>query len=210
MFGYDTLGKIIASSATGFYKLYQANQQDTAANRLKPTGYIPPAEEANQRMAEQQNNATTYAGQASDEARNRQVIANAVGNVQRNARSANDVLNSAANIEAGLGSNMANQIANRYQQFKQNALARLMQTNARVGQYQNNDFWNYLNYKRQLQGAAMQNRFGAVNDLSGAAALGVSSMGKSEEGDGKERVPSKNFAGSTDYNLPTESAEMYA
>jgi len=155
---------------TAIYKGVEANQQDTIAKRQKPTNYIPPAATDNQKLAESQANATTYAGQSADEARNRQTISNAVGNVQRNARSATDILNTAANVEGGLGNQMANQVASRYQQFKQGALQRLMNANQNVAGYQNQDYQQTLNYKRQLEGAAMQNRFQAVNDIGGAGA----------------------------------------
>lgn len=152
------------------YKGIEANQQDTKAKRLKPTGYVPPEAKEAEQLAEQQANATTYAGQSADENRNNRVVSNSVGDLQRNAKSASDVLNGASNIQAGLGSKMAETISSRYQQFKQGALSRLIGAKGNVAGYQNLDQQQTLNYQRQLEGAATQNRFGAVNDIAGAAA----------------------------------------
>jgi len=195
------------------YKLYQANQQDTAAKRQKPTNYVPPAALDNQKLAQQQANATTYAGQSADEARNDKTVSNAIGNVQRNARSATDILNSAANIEGGLKNKMNNDIASRYQNFKQNALGKLMAANSNVAGFQNQDQQQFLNYQRQLEGAAMQNRYGAVNDLTGIAAQTASLKGGYGGGGygGSYGIPnywnrpSSSFWSMRDYPSPNET-----
>lgn len=168
MFGVDDI--VAGAAIGGLGKLVTGAYQRSQAKKLKEDTYIPPEALENKKIATLQANQTQYAGQNADEARNNQVIANSVNNLQRNAKSAGDIINTSANIEAGLGNQMANQIASRYQQFKQNALNRLQGANQTVAAYQDRNHQQYLNYKRQLQGAGLQNIWGAVNDVSGGIA----------------------------------------
>lgn len=168
MFGIDDV--LLGAGIGALGKLITGGIQSHKAANLKEDTYIPPEAKENQDLARIQNNATTYTGQSADEARGKQVVANAVGNVQRNAKSASDVLNSAANIEAGVGTNMANTIASRYQQFKKDSLNRLMGANNVVSGYQDRNHQQWLNYKKQLEGASLQNFWGGVSDIGGGIA----------------------------------------
>jgi len=162
-------GALIGAGIGAGAKLIMGANQRAQAKKLKPNDYLPPGALENNILARYMLNATTYPGQEQDQARNDQTTANAVGQLQKNAKSGTDILNSAALIQAR-GTKSNNDIAQRYQQFKQGALSRLMGSNQQLAGYQNQNQQQYLAAKSALLGAGLQNIYGGINDIGGGIA----------------------------------------
>lgn len=181
-------GALIGAGVGAGAKMIVGANQRAAAKRLKPNSFIPPSATENNVLARYMFNATAYPGQEQDIARGERTTANAVGQLQKNAKSSTDILNSASLIQAR-GTNLNNDIAQRYQQYKQGAVARLMGTNQQVAGYQNQNQQQYLAAKSALLGAGLQNIYGGVSDIGG----GIAAM----SGYGGRRGPQ---AGAPGYN----------
>lgn len=162
-------GTLIGAGIGAGAKLILGANQRAQAKKLKPSDYLPPAARENALHAQMQANATTYPGQTQDQTRADQTTANAVGQIQKNSKSATDILNSAGLIQAR-GNAVNNDIAQRYQQFKQGALARLMGTNQQLAGYQNQNQQQYYAAKSALLGAGIQNTYGGISDIGGGIA----------------------------------------
>lgn len=177
-------GAVIGAGIGAGAKIYLGAKQRAEAKKLKENDSIPSAALENNILARYMFNSTAYPGQGQDVARNDQTTANAVGQIEKNAKSGTDILNSAALIQArGLKTN--NDIAQRFQQFKAGSLSRLMGTNDKVSGFQNQNKQQYLAAKSALLGAGLQNIWGGVNDFGGTvSAMGLSMMGGNKGGYG--------------------------
>ena len=157
------VGAVIGAGA----KIYMGARQRQQAKKLKPNDYLPPFALENNILARYMFNSTAYPGQSQDEARTDRTTGNAIGQIQKNAKSSTDILNSAALIQAR-GTNVNNDIAKRYQEFKMGSLARLMGSNQQLAGYQDRNMQQYYAAKSALLGAGLQNIWGGVNDIGGS------------------------------------------
>lgn len=162
-------GALIGAGIGAGAKLILGANQRAQAKKLKPNDYTPAGALENNILSRYMFNATTYPGQGQDQERTDRVTANAVGQIQKNAKSGTDILNSAALIQAR-GTNANNDIAQRYQQFKQASLGRLMGANQQLAGYQNQNQQQYLAAKSALLGAGLQNIYGGISDIGGGVA----------------------------------------
>lgn len=170
-------GALVGAAVGAGAKLILGANQRAQAKKLKANDFIPQSARENNILSRYMFNATTYPGQAQDQARTDRTTANAVGQLQKNARSGTDILNSAALIQAR-GTNANNDIAQRYQQFKQASLGRLMGANQQLAGYQNQNQQQYLAAKSALLGAGLQNIYGGINDIGG----GIASLSRPQYG----------------------------
>lgn len=166
---FGPYGAVIGAGIGAGSKLLLGAQQRKKASELKPNDYVPQGALENNILAKYMLGATAYPGQEQDQARTDRVTGNAVGQIQKNAKSATDILNSAGLIQAR-GTNANNDIAQRYQQFKQGSLSRLMGSNQQIAGYQNQNMQQYMAAKSALLGAGIQNTYGGLSDIGGAIA----------------------------------------
>lgn len=159
------------ASAAATAKIVQGIKQKRAAKDLKPSEYVPPGLLQNQKTAELQSNATSYPGQEADKAELDRNVANSIGFATRNLKSGSDILNLASAAETKRN-NAVMDMSKRFQMFKLQSLNRLMGANAQVGNYEGNNYQQFLKTKQALLAAGDQNIYGGISGGGAAVASG--------------------------------------
>lgn len=151
---------LAVASGQAIYQLFQGQKQRREADKVQ--GYVPPSLVEEENLARTQAGATQYAGQAEDESRVRQGVADTFANVSRASTSSGDVLNAASKLH-GAQSDAMQGIAKTGQIFRQSALDRLRGAQARKAGAQ----MQSRMYAENLRGAAARNEYNAINSLAG-------------------------------------------